>query len=117
MATETFTWNVKVGSSGDIEQSALENTFGDGYTQSFGIGINNESQSWSVSKTGKFGGAADIDILPVEQFLKRHGGWKSFYWTPPGGDQGRYKATGRSRQTHGNGVYTLSWTMQEVFYP
>lgn len=115
MTTETFDWDLLVGASGQVDQRVEENNFGDGYTQAFGSGINNESQAWNVSVTGQLEGHKGIK--PIQDFLARHAGWKSFKWRPPGGVEGYFRAVGRNLLTHGGSVFTLSWKMQQVFKP
>lgn len=83
---ETFDFPVLVGASGEVRQAVLENRFGDGYVQRIGVGLNNQSQQWSVSVTGTFG--RRNDIAPVRAFLDRHQGWRSFLWTPPAASRG-----------------------------
>ena len=112
---DTFIWPVRLGSSGQIEQRVQTNEFGDGYMQVIGVGLNNQVESWEVSATGYFGDAPDI--TPVREFLDRHRGSKSFLWTPPAGKAARFRATSYRLLPHGKGVYTLSWTFQQVFYP
>lgn len=112
---ETFDFPILVGASGEVRQAVLENRFGDGYVQRIGVGLNNQSQQWSVSVTGTFG--QRNDIAPVRAFLDRHQGWRSFLWTPPGGEQGLYIANGYRTRAQGNGVFTLSWTFEQSFHP
>ncbi|MGX5725680.1 phage tail protein [Metapseudomonas otitidis] len=112
---ETFDFPVLVGASGEVRQAVLENRFGDGYVQRIGVGLNNQSQQWSVSVTGTFG--QRNDIAPVRAFLDRHQGWRSFLWTPPGGEQGLYIANGYRTRAQGNGVFTLSWIFEQSFHP
>ncbi|SOS34598.1 hypothetical protein CFBP6411_03241 [Pseudomonas syringae group genomosp. 3] len=50
---ETFDFDVQVGASGDVSQRTWENDFGDGYSQSGGVGINNRSEAWDVTVTGR----------------------------------------------------------------
>lgn len=112
---ETFIFGIRVGSTGTITQATWENDFGDGYTQAGGIGINTQSQSWEVSVTGSL----DVgeELRQVRDFLDQHEGYKSFTWTPPGGDSGRYRATGYKLDPHGSGLYTLSATFKQVYAP
>jgi phage-related protein len=112
---ETFSFDVRVGASGDVTQKTWENEFGDGYVQAGGIGINTKSESWSISVTGKM---KPGEVLQnVRDFLDRQEGYKSFVWTPPGGTQGKYRANGYQLATIGAGLQTLSATFRQVFNP
>ncbi|WP_439895414.1 phage tail protein [Pseudomonas syringae] len=112
---ETFGFDIQVGASGDVSQRTWSNDFGDGYSQSGGLGINNKSQAWDVSVTGKFGDGQKLQ--QVRDFLDRQEGYKSFLWTPPGGAQGRYRANGYKLSTLGGGLHTLSANFKQVFNP
>ena len=109
---DTFDWPVRLGSSGQIEQRVQTNEFGDGYVQVIGVGLNNQAEAWDVSVTGVL-----AKIQPVRAFLDLHRGSRSFHWTPPGGNAARFRATSYRLLPHGKGIYTLSWTFQQVFYP
>jgi phage-related protein len=112
---ETFSFDVRVGASGDVTQKTWENDFGDGYVQAGGIGINTKAQSWDISVTGKLGPGQVVQ--QVRDFLDRQEGYKSFVWTPPGGAQGRYRSNGYQMATLGGGGMTISATFKQVFNP
>lgn len=113
MATETFTWQpAGPGAQGDIDLRVREAKFGDGYSQAVPDGINNKVQQWPL----KFVGDRDT-IKAIASFLDRHAGATSFYWTPPLGEQGFYKAAKYSSGPEAKGVYSLSATFQQVFRP
>lgn len=112
---ETFSYQTRVGASGDIAQRVWANDFGDGYSQSGGTGINTKSQSWELSLSGLL--QEGDDLLGVRDFLDRHEGYKSFNWTPPGGVAGRYKANGYKLGTLGAGMYTLSVSFKQTYTP
>lgn len=113
---ETFSFDVEAEIDGDISQRTWENDLGDGYVQSGGTGINTKSQSWSASHTGML--EAGEEVLSIRDFLDRHEGYKTFFWTPPGGVQGRYRAKGYKLRTRGNSkLVTISWTFDQRFTP
>ena len=113
--TETFSFDVRVGAAGDIEQRTWENDFGDGYTQAGGTGINTKSDSWDVSKVGYL--TEGSELREVRDFIDRHQGFKSFLWTPPGSPQGLYRAKGYKLGTQGAGLFSLSVTFKQVYMP
>ena len=110
---QTFDWCVMIGPQGTVEQTVLEASFGDGYVQRSGVGINNEKQSWPIAIRGD--GAT---IGAVRDFLRDHAGWKSFFWTPPLGVAGLYAAPeGYQITAHGADRYTLNATFVQTFTP
>lgn len=78
MAIETFTWCVHAQSSGTTNYATRSSRFGAGYEQVTADGLNNVSEEWNISISGK--GAV---IKQVKAFLDLHAGAKSFLWTPP----------------------------------
>lgn len=108
---ETFDMCVKVGASGDTSQSVTTVQFGDGYKQKSSIGINNESSTWSISMTG-----TKKELQPFVDFLKRHKGAISFYWTPPFEDKSLFTAEGWKSTTHGAGLFTITTEFEQVFF-
>lgn len=113
MATETFGWRPAGPSAqGEITLRTKTVQFGDGYSQAVADGINNVVGSWPL----KFVGDRET-IQAISDFLDRHGGAKSFYWTPPLRAQGRYRANNYTPGPEAAGVYSLSVTFQEVFAP
>jgi len=112
LTTLTFTWPPRVEPSGTATYSTLKAKFGDGYEQHSADGINNKSQSWPVS----FVGVAAY-ITPIRDFLDARAGYQSFYWTPPLGVQGTYKAGTHSLKALGNGKYELMTTFEQSFQP
>lgn len=112
MSTETFTWRPLAGAQGDVILRTLSARFGDGYQQDAADGINNKVQSWPL----RFVGDADF-IEAIQDFLDRHAGAKSFYWTPPLGVQGRYKVKQYSPAAQAGLVYALTATFEQAFAP
>lgn len=112
MATETFDFCVKVGSSGTTAFRTRKAQFGDGYEQRVGDGLNTSVQSWSVNSTN-----TKDEIQALKDFLDRHQGYKSFYWTPPLGKQGLFYCETFSVSGEGNQVFTISATLQQTFAP
>ncbi|MFJ3259651.1 phage tail protein [Pseudomonas sp. NPDC086581] len=110
--TEVFTWDARVGAQGDVNQSALESRFGDGYAQALAVGINNSQQSWALTFTGK-----QARMQPIKDFFDRHKGAASFIWTPPLGEPGLYRCKGYKIGTHGRRNFTLSATFEQWFAP
>ncbi|RLK45944.1 phage tail protein [Cupriavidus plantarum] len=113
MATETFTWQA-LGPSvqGDIKLRTRSVQFGDGYGQAVPDGINNRVGSWPL----KFVGDRET-IRAICDFFDRHAGAKSFFWTPPLGEVGRYRVTEYTPGPEAKGVYSVSTTFQQWFTP
>jgi phage-related protein len=112
MATETFTWRAVNTAAGQVTLRTLSAQFGDGYSQAAGDGLNNKVQSWPLQFAGR-----QAEILAIQDFLDRHKGYKSFYWTPPLGVQGLYRVPEYSPVADKGGIYTLSATFVQSFAP
>jgi|SRR5690625_2658879 len=112
MAYQEFTWCPLIEPEGTHSFRTHSARFGDGYKQSVGDGINNESESWPV----QFRGTKSY-IVPIRDFLREHQGFKPFLWTPPLGEQGLYEASEFNLLAMGGGLYTLSTTFTQRFAP
>ena len=112
MAVETFTWCAKLGSSSTAEYKTRSSKFGSGYEQVVGDGINSTSDVWSLSFT-----VAEAEALLIKAFLDRHGGHKSFFWTPPLGSQNFYRGSAPAVAPNGAGFFTLTTTFTQSFLP
>lgn len=110
--TTTFTWDCDAEPTGSVTLRVLTAQFGDGYKQQAADGINNKSQSWPLVFTG-----TSARIKPIRDFLDGLGGYKAFFWTPPLGTQGYYKAAAYNTQHRGGDVWTLSVTFEQSFQP
>ncbi|MDL4071092.1 phage tail protein [Enterobacter hormaechei subsp. xiangfangensis] len=88
-------------------------TFGDGYEQIAGEGINPEKQSWPVTLTGK-----KADMLQALKFFRSHV-TKSFIWTSPVGETGLYRIEAESikSQPLSRNVLTISSTFKQAYTP
>jgi len=113
VALETFTWSPRVGAVGTFDDRTRTAKFGDGFAQSVGDGLNSQSQGWPLQFTGR-----EAYIVPIRDFLRRHGKAKAFLWTPPLGELGLYKqATEFTLTAAGGGIYTLSASFEQAFHP
>ncbi|MCQ4257479.1 phage tail protein [Stutzerimonas stutzeri] len=111
MAIEQFTWSARIGGVGTFDDRTRKAQLGDGYAQMVGDGINSESQSWALS----FSGTREY-VLPIRDFLRRHGKAKAFAWTPPLGELGLYRRSEFTLTGLGR-VYTLAVTFEQAFHP
>jgi len=109
MALETFAWSVLAGPSGPLDMRYREAQFGDGYSQAVGDGINNLSESWQI----QLGGSTE-EVRPALEFLRRHGGWKSFVWTSPSGLQALFRGRELQQASPAPGLLQLSATFTQV---
>lgn len=112
MTTQTFTWQPTGSPSGEVKFRVRKAQFGDGYSQSVADGINNKVQSWPLQFVGK-----KADMQDIIDFLDARAGYQSFYWTPPMGAQGLYRAESYSPSPQGGPVYNVTATFQQVFAP
>ncbi|WP_312141150.1 phage tail protein [Stutzerimonas nitrititolerans] len=112
---EEFVWHVHLGTAGEVSQHAWENDFGDGYSQGGGIGINGRSESWAVSMAGQL--EEGEELAAVRAFLDRHEGYKPFLWRSPSGVLGHWRAKGYSLDPRGAGIFSLTATFKQHFWP
>ncbi|AUV95424.1 phage tail protein [Klebsiella michiganensis] len=112
MAIEIFTWSPRVNPTQTVNFRTRKAQFGDGYAQVSGDGLNTRSQEWELN----FVGTEDY-IRPIKQFLDRHGGTKSFQWTPPLEDIGIFRCEQYKPVPMGGGNYSLSATFIQGFKP
>lgn len=110
--TERFSWRATGEPTGAVTFRRLTAQFGDGYRQVVGDGINTEVQSWPVTFAG-----GKQEMQAVAALLRRHAGVRSFFWTPPLGEEGLYEAPSFSLAHIGGDVYRVSATFQQVFKP
>jgi phage-related protein len=83
---ETFLYAYLADFSGTASARSKYIQFGDGYSQRSPDGINAESEEYDIEVSGlTLAQKNDLDA-----FLDRHGGHKSFLWTPNGEIQGKY---------------------------
>lgn len=110
---ETFAWQHRAAPTGSIKHRTLSASFGDGYTQRAGDGINSKGVEWPL----EFVGPRSV-IDPIAGFLDTHGGYMAFSWTPPLGVPGMFVATdGYTVTPNGRGVVTLAVTFRQEFRP
>ncbi|VVP33336.1 phage tail protein [Pseudomonas fluorescens] len=112
MAVETFTWCPRVEPTSSPEYRVRASKFGDGYEQVVGDGINSRVDSWPLTFV-----AREAVALQIKAFLDRHGGFKSFLWTPPLGQLSFFRATAPTVTPNGAGIFTLSTTFTQSFLP
>lgn len=112
MSIETFSWPPDDEAASDNKLRVRKSQFGDGYAQVVGDGLNGESDSWSLT----FGGVAE-ETQPILAFIRRHKGFKSFLWVPPGGDLGLYRCETFGIQRRPGGVGVVTATFERAYQP
>lgn len=75
---ERFTWRPNRSAPGTFQNAVRSAKFGNGYTQTAGDGINNETQSWDLTFTGR-----KAKIAAILNFLRAQKGYKPFIWKTP----------------------------------
>lgn len=109
---EVFTWAPDSKMTGTETDRVRTAQFGDGYSQAVGDGINTRVGTWPLMFSG-----SKARIMEIKAFLDRHGGHKSFQWTPPLGEPSLFRAPERSPSHMGGEVYRLSVTFNQTFAP
>ena len=115
MAIETFGWKTQLqaGMEGGFAYSVRKASFGDGYEQIVGEGIQFEKQSWPITLTGN-----KSEISAVLAFMRRHV-TKSFIWTSPLGESALYRVSADSLKISplSSQVMTVTATFQQAYAP
>ncbi|WP_210517287.1 phage tail protein [Pantoea ananatis] len=113
MATDTFTWEVRVQASEQINVATNAAQFGDGYRQVSGRGINDETESWPLTCNGKKAAMAELRL-----FLKAHV-TRSFWWTNPWGEKKLFRVKSDSiNPKFINGDFVeITFTFEQAFAP
>ncbi|MCZ4676453.1 phage tail protein [Citrobacter sedlakii] len=76
---ETLDWLPQDGMKTETKPSVRVVKFGDGYEQRSPNGLNHSLREFTCSFR-----VESSDREAFEYFLIRHGGYKSFFWRPPG---------------------------------
>lgn len=108
--TTTFTYAPSLGVVGTTTYLTRKAQYNDGYSQEVPDGINNQSDVWPLSFTGP-----SATIAPIKALIDSFKGATSFFWTPPLGVQGLYRASSPTVTPLGNNNYTLTVAFTEVF--
>ena len=113
MSNQKFTWcNDLDGNSQTSSFKVLQSSFGDGYTQRTSVGINNKSSTWAYKRTGE-----KALILEIKAFFDAHKGADSFLWDSPLDGEVRVVAGDYMPISLGGGMWSISTTFTQVFYP
>lgn len=97
----------------DIGYRTLKATFGDGYQQRAGDGINTKMVKWDLVWEGLTIAEADA----MEAFFDARAGFEAFYYTMPNDIQRKYICEKPVRiQAHGK-ADSISVTIEQVFNP
>lgn len=109
----TFTYTPSYSTSLDQQPRISEATFGDGYVQAIGDGINNNPKKWSIN----FNAVPLTDATTILAFFTTNNTAATpFDWTAPDGVAGRYKCKSWKRSYDGFGYANISCTFEEVFW-
>lgn len=96
----------------DVSARVLEASFGDGYAQTSGDGLNALARSYSLT----WGLLTAAELAVYSDFLEARGGSIPFLWTPPRETAPRqFKCKGWKVQPLSGGWASLSATFKESF--
>lgn len=109
---ETFNFPVETKPTGRVSFRTRSIGFGEGYTQRVGDGLHTKIQSWNVSIDSTY-----EETQLVMDFFDRHGGYKKFQWTPPGGVPGYFICPGYDQVPHVASQRKIQATFLEDFRP
>ncbi|BDU76306.1 phage tail protein [Mesoterricola sediminis] len=102
----TFTWTPDQGPQAPHRPRGFSVSFGDGYVQDTGDGLNIDLPEWSVAFTNR--STAEFDA--IKAFLGGLAYGERFTWTPPRGSAGLYKCTEWDETPYTNGITTHTIT-------
>ncbi len=111
MPIQTFTNSPLNGSSLAQKPAVDIISFGDGYEQRVGRGINNARRIWSLTFTPNTKAEANT----ILSFLQTHGALTAFLWTPPIGIEGRFVCREWNQSIVEINIYSITATFEEVF--
>lgn len=113
MSNRKFTWCQDLESNSQTNTfNTLSSKFGDGYEQNVSVGINNKSGTWQYTRTAK-----KALILEIKAFFDEHKGSDSFLWNSPLDGEVRVKTGDYMPVSLGRGMWRISTTFTQVFYP
>lgn len=107
----TFTWTPSVGANLSMRPTVRRVSFGDGYEQRLGFGINTQTQVWSL----EFRGRTSSDAVAIDNFLRARGAVQAFDWTPPGGLPAKFVCDEWSRSVDEPNIESVRATFKQVF--
>lgn len=110
---ETFNFPIQTKPQGATAFRTRGASFGDGYEQRVGDGLNARRSTWNISFDGTFD-----EARLVRAFIDRHAGYIKFQWTPPGRNTPAYfLCDGYNEVPHVGSQVVLQATFREVFIP
>lgn len=113
MTYEHFTWCPMKDPEGTSTFRVHSVQFGDGFAQEVGDGINSETRSWPLEFSGR-----ESEVKPIRDFLRRHGGFRPFLWTPPmESSESLFVVQEMKLRPKGGGTFVLVATFIERFSP
>lgn len=92
-AEPTFIWRPDYQAEVSKAPAVRTIRFGDGYSQEFPAGINNNPANWALT----FSNLTDMESRQLMMFLDAMGGVRSFIWVDDDGKRLRYKCKTYSR--------------------
>jgi phage-related protein len=105
-----FNYSPVNGPTATIDAKTLEASFGDGYEQRVGDGINTMREVWNLTFTG-----SRAYVEEIYTFLKSKAGVTSFTWTPPGGTEIKVTCKSWSKPIISKFNASINATFKQVF--
>jgi phage-related protein len=107
----TFTWTPDRGLTRNVEARVNSITFGDGYEQRVGDGINTLNESVPLSFTLR----TKTEINAIEDFFAARAGIENFDWTNPRGQTLKYTCKAWSPVYNHDGDCSLTCVLKRDF--
>lgn len=112
--TETFNPPVapSISSSRNKKMRTLESTFGDGYSQRSGDGLNINGETWQA----EWGALTPEQADEIEAFFEAHKGYVAFLWQAPMSPIPlKYRCKEWSRGFPSGNLVSISAALEKVF--
>lgn len=109
-----LTGYISQASTKSRKNRVLKAQFGDGYSQAAPDGINNLVDTWNIV----YDNLSSSDRATLWTALDTVGSWDYFTWTPIGElSQKKFRVTsqGASESVKAGNIYSISFTMEQVF--
>jgi phage-related protein len=109
--TSTFAWDPDIAPSAQHTIRAYSISYGDGYVQDTGNGLNCDLPPWEVN----FSVRSESEFKAIRAFLMGLDPGERFYWTPPLGSQALFKCLKFKETPYSSeAAHSLSATFQQV---
>lgn len=109
---ETFTSKPSIPATIAYKPNVRSITLGDSFTTDIPIGINQNLKTYSL----QFNNIQKDEALEIIDFLKRHGGHRTFIWIGPDNIEGLFRCKNWRESISSGGFRSISLFFDEVLF-